>query len=347
MEEKHRRRPRYSGKYPRRFEEKYKEKDPERYAGEVQHIREKGNTPAGTHVPIMVDEILEILAIRPGETGYDATLGYGGHSERMLRALNGQGHLYATDVDPEESEKTVKRLAEKGYGPEIFTLKRMNFSRIDEVAPGKAFDFMLADLGVSSMQIDNPERGFTFREDGPLDLRMDQTSGETAAERLSELSAEEFAGMLRENADEPFAEEIAAAVKKHLKKNGPIETTRKLYTVIGEALKGVGVPEKEWKETVRKSATRTFQALRIDVNGEYEALYELLEKIPGVMNPGGRICILTFHSGEDRLVKRAFKEGLKAGIYREVSPEAIRPGKEECFSNPRARSTKLRWAIKA
>ncbi len=347
MEEKHKRRARYSGKYPRRYEEKYKELQPEKYAGAVEHILEKGMTPAGMHVPIMVDEILRFLNISPGETGYDATLGYGGHSERMLEKLGGRGHLYATDVDPIESAKTQERLAAKGYGPEIFTLRRMNFSRIDEAAPEEGFDFMLADLGVSSMQIDNPERGFTFREDGPLDLRMDPTSGVTAAERLRELSAAELSGMLRENADEPYADEIAKAVSRALRKGRKIETTRSLCDAVAEALKDAGVPEKELREAVKKSCTRTFQALRIDINGEYEALYELLEKIPSVMKPGGRIAILTFHSGEDRLVKKAFKEGLKAGIFREISQDAVRAGKEECFKNPRARSAKLRCAVRA
>ena len=347
MEEKHKRRVRYKGKYPRRFEEKYKERDPEKYAAEVAHILEKGMTPAGMHLPIMVEEILRVLAIQPGEIGYDATLGYGGHSERMLEALRGEGHLYATDLDPEESAKTVERLRAKGYGPELFTLRRMNFSRVDEVAPGTGFDFALADLGVSSMQIDNPERGFSFREDGPLDLRLDQSSGVTAAERLSELTQEELAGMLRENADEPYAEAIAAAVRKHQKKGEKIETTFALYAVVEEALRAARVPEGELRKTARKSAARTFQALRIDISGEYEALYELMEKLPAVMNPGGRIAILTFHSGEDRIVKKAFKEGLKNGLYREISAEAQRPGKEECFQNPRAHSAKLRFAILA
>ena len=189
MEQEHKRRVRYSGTHPRNYREKYKELNPERYQADVEKILQSGKTPAGMHIPILVDEILEFLQIHPGQIGYDATLGYGGHTRRMLEQLQGQGHLYATDVDSVESEKTRSRLAALGYGPEILTIRHMNFADVDQVAPGVQFDFVLADLGVSSMQIDNPERGFTFKYDGPLDLRLDPASGVTAAERLRELDA--------------------------------------------------------------------------------------------------------------------------------------------------------------
>lgn len=339
-QQQHKRRPRYKGTHPRRFEDKYKELNPEKYREDVDKIISQGKTPAGMHIPIMVEEILEVLKIQPGEVGYDATLGYGGHSSRMLAALQGQGHLFATDVDPIESEKTRQRLADMGFGPEMLTIKRMNFANLDQVSPDRKFDFVLADLGVSSMQIDNPQRGFTFKQDGPLDLRLDPTSGVTAAQRLLELSQDELAAMLEENSDEPYADEIAQAICRNL----PIDTTRQLYTVIENALSFL--PQKSRKQEVRKSCQRTFQALRIDVNSEFEVLYAFLEKLPGVLNPGARVAILTFHSGEDRLVKKAFKGGLREGLYSSISDGVIRPSAEECFRNSRAHSTKLRWAIK-
>lgn len=171
----HKRRVRYKGKYPRKFEEKYKELNPEKYKDTIEHVISKGNTPAGMHISIMVNEILDFLKIQPGETGFDATLGYGGHTKAMMECLHGEGHMYATDVDPEESAKTRKRLAEQGFGEDILTVKLQNFCTIDEIAKeAGGFDFILADLGVSSMQIDNPKRGFSFRADGPLDLRLNQ-----------------------------------------------------------------------------------------------------------------------------------------------------------------------------
>ena len=345
MEQEHKRRVRYKGTHPRRFEEKYKELNPQKYQGDVEKIIQSGKTPAGMHISIMVNEILDFLQIQPGQVGLDATLGYGGHTRRMLEKLEGQGHMYATDVDPIESEKTRKRLADLGFGPEILTIKRMNFANLDQVAPDQQFDFILADLGVSSMQIDNPERGFTFKQDGPLDLRLDPTSGVSAAERLRELSREELEALLVENSDEPYADKIAKQVMKVFKKRGTIETTRELAAVIEEALSFL--PEQERKEEVKKSCQRTFQALRIDVNSEFEVLYSFLEKLPKVLKSGGRVAVLTFHSGEDRLVKKAFRQYQREGVYSEVCEDVIRPSAQECFQNPRARSTKMRWAIKA
>jgi len=345
MEQEHKRRVRYKGTHPRNYREKYKELNPEKYQGDVEKIIKSGKTPAGMHISIMVNEILEFLDIQPGQIGYDATLGYGGHSQKMLEKLQGKGHLYATDVDPIESEKTRKRLESLGYGPELLTIKRMNFARLDEVAPDEKFDFVLADLGVSSMQIDNPERGFTFKYDGPLDLRLDPTSGVSAAERLRELDQEELAAMLVENSDEPYADRIAKAIMQVYKRGGTIETTKQLASIIEGALSFLSPKEK--KETVKKSCQRCFQALRIDVNSEFEVLYDFLDKLPGVLKSGGRVAVLTFHSGEDRLVKKAFKQGLKEGIFSEIAEDVIRPSAEECFQNPRAKSTKMRWAIKA
>jgi 16S rRNA (cytosine1402-N4)-methyltransferase len=345
MEQPHKRRVRYSGTHPRSYAERYKEHDPERYKQDVAHILQKGKTPAGMHIPICVEEILAFFQVQPGQIGLDATLGYGGHTSRLLQALQGQGHLYATDVDPIESEKTRARLAAQGYGPEILTIRRMNFARLDEVAPGVQFDFVLADLGVSSMQIDDPARGFTFKQDGPLDLRLDPTAGVPAAQRLAELDREEIAAMLVENADEPYSEEISRAIIKARKQGQPLETTRQLADCVTSALSFL--PPKERKEAAKKSCQRTFQALRIDVNSEYEVLYAFLEKLPAVLKPGGKVAVLTFHSGEDRLVKKSFRALCREGVYAEVAKEVIRPSPEECFRNSRAKSTKMRWAIKA
>ena len=345
MEEQHKRRVRYKGTHPRSFQEKYKELNPEKYGTDVQKIIDSGKTPAGMHISIMVEEILEVLDIQPGQVGLDATLGYGGHTRAMLEKLQGRGHMYATDVDPIESEKTKRRLAEAGYGEDILTIRRMNFAQLDQVAPGEKFDFILADLGVSSMQIDDPSRGFTFKADGPLDLRLDPTSGVTAAQRLRELDEEELAAMLVENADEPYAERIARAVMRFYERGEAIETTRQLYSVIEGALSFLS--PKERKEAVKKSCQRTFQALRIDVNSEFEVLYEFLEKLPTVLKSEGRAAILTFHSGEDRLVKKAFKQHFREGLYSEICEDVVRPSAQECFRNPRAKSTKLRWAVRS
>ena len=347
MEEKqHKRRVRYSGTHPRTYKEKYKEHQPEKYADTISKVISKGSTPAGMHISIMVKEILDFLDIKPGQQGLDATLGYGGHTKEMLKSLNGEGHIYGLDVDPIESAKTKERLEKQGFGEDVLTVKLMNFKDIDKVAEeaGK-FDFILADLGVSSMQIDNPERGFSYKVEGPLDLRLNPQKGISAAERIRNISAEELTGMLIENADEPYAEEIADAVVTRQKRGEKIVTTKDLQRVIEEALSFL--PKGEQKEAVKKSCQRTFQALRIDVNQEYEVLYEFLEKLPRVLASGGRVAILTFHSGEDRLVKKSFKRFLKEGEYAEVSKDVIRPSQEECVKNPRARSTKMRWAIKA
>ena len=242
--------------------------------------------------------------------------------------------------------KTKERLASFGFDEKILTIKQTNFANIDEVSEeaGK-FDFVLADLGVSSMQIDHPDRGFSYKVDAPLDLRLDPEHGVSAAERLNELSTDDFIGMMIDTADEPYAVEIARTVMQWKKKGRPVKTTVDLKNAIEEALKKV--PEKERKEAVKKSCARVFQALRIDVNSEFEVLYSFLEKLPDILNPGARVAILTFHSGEDRLVKKSFKELKKTGVYSEIAEEVIRPSAEECHRNPRAKSTKLRYAIKA
>ena len=341
----HKRRVRYSGTHPKRFEEKYKEQNPEKYADTVEKVIKKGSTPAGMHISICVNEILDFLDIRPGMQGLDATLGYGGHTTEMLKKLEGQGHMYGLDVDPIEIVKTKARLKERGFDEDILTVKQMNFADIDKLVPETGlFDFVLADLGVSSMQIDNPKRGFSFKVDGPLDLRLNQQKGISAAERLDTIGREELAGMLYENSDEPYCEELAKAITDEIHKGRRVDTTTRLREIIEKTLDFL--PEKEKKETIKKTCQRVFQALRIDVNQEFEVLYEFMEKLPGALKPGGRAAILTFHSGEDKLVKAALKEGYRAGVYSAYSKDVVRPSAEECVRNPRARSTKMRWAVR-
>lgn len=387
----HKRRVRYKGTHPRTFEEKYKEHDPEKYADTVARVIEKGSTPAGMHIPIMVKEILDFLQIRPGQRGLDATLGYGGHTRKMLEKLTEmsgtseltdevyikddaqtkddswenpadnsennseevfrrkvpEGHLYALDVDPIEIVKTGERLQKAGYGEEILTILQQNFANLETVAKEYGpFDFMLADLGVSSMQIDDPKRGFSYKADGPLDLRLDPQHGIPASQRLRELNREELIGMLVENSDEPYAEQIASEICKTFKKGGSMDTTTALREAIERAL--CFLPEnKEKKDILKKTCQRVFQALRIDVNSEFEVLEAFLNALPEALADGGRVAILTFHSGEDRLVKKAFQQYYREGIFEEIATDVVRPTAEECRQNGRARSTKMRWAIRA
>lgn len=345
-EQKHQRRIRYKGTHPKSFKEKYKEHQPDKYADAVEKAIQRGSTPAGMHISIAVKEILEFLQIQPGQIGMDATLGYGGHTLEMLKCLDGKGHIFATDVDPIESVKTQERLAAKGFGPEILTIKHMNFSQIDElVAESGPFNFILADLGVSSMQIDNPDRGFTYKREGPLDLRLNPEKGISAAERLKEIDQDELEGLLIENSDEPHAERLAKAIVSSIKKGQPVETTTQLQNIIKNSLSFL--PQKDRENEIKKCCARVFQALRIDVNQEFEVLYEFLEKLPHALAPGGRVAILSFHSGEDRLVKKSFQRYLREGLYSDAAPSPIKPSAEECAINTRARSTKMRWAIKA
>ncbi|HYE81759.1 MAG TPA: 16S rRNA (cytosine(1402)-N(4))-methyltransferase RsmH [Clostridia bacterium] len=346
QEQKHQRRIRYKGTHPKSYKEKYKELQPEKYADTVAKVIQKGSTPAGMHRSICVKEILEFLQITPGQIGLDATLGYGGHTLEMLKCLNSKGHLYAIDVDPIELPRTRERLERLGYGSEFLTIKHMNFSQIDQITfESGPLNFVLADLGVSSMQIDNPERGFSFKREGPLDLRLNPKRGKSAAARLKTISVDELQGMLIENADEPHSAAIARAIISEIKKGIDISTTTQLKQIIKDALKFI--PEKNKDDEIKKSCQRCFQALRIDVNNEFEMLYEFLEKLPAALARGGRVAILSFHSGEDRLVKKSFQHFFREGIYREIAPGPILPSSEECNTNSRARSAKLRWAIKA
>lgn len=357
MEEKqqdatpHKRRVRYRGTHPRKFSEKYKELNPEKYGDTIEKVIRKGSTPAGMHISIMVREILDFLQIKPGQKGLDATLGYGGHTRKMLEQLQGEGHIWALDVDPIESQKTKKRLADAGFCEDVLSVKWMNFADIDQVAEESGgFDFVLADLGVSSMQIDNPERGFSYKNDGPLDLRLNPEKGQPASVRLGEMTQEEMEGMFVENSDEPYAYEISSAIVREQKKGQTMDTTTRLRNLIEEVLRAQPevkrMSKQEQKDLLKKTCQRVFQAIRIDINSEFEVLDAFLEKLPNALLPGGRVAVLTFHSGEDRMVKKSFKRLAKQGVYSEVAKDVIRPSAEECRQNGRARSTKLRWAIK-
>jgi 16S rRNA (cytosine1402-N4)-methyltransferase len=316
----HRRRPRYRGKNPRRFEEKYKERDPSRYAATVAKVLAAGKTPAGMHRPIMVEEILEVLAPKPGEVAVDCTVGYGGHAREILQRVLPGGRLIGLDADPIELPKTAARLAGEG-----FTAHRSNFAGLPKVLAAEGLtgaDLILADLGVSSMQLDDPARGFTMKWEGPLDMRMNPHRGQPASVLLQKISPPKLAALLRANADEPNADRLAAQLA-----GKTFPTTRQLAKAIGEDV-----------DTVR----RVFQALRIAVNDEFGALDNFLRVLPACLNPGGRVAILTFHSGEDRRVKKAFA----GGDYSAFSEEVIRPTPEERRDNPRSAPAKLRWARK-
>ena len=332
----HKRRPRYKGRNPSRFEEKYKERDPERFADTVAKVLTSGKTPAGTHRPIMVAEILEVLAPRPGEVAADCTLGYGGHAEQFAARLQPGGKLLGLDADPIELPRAEARLLARGFGPEIFTAYRSNFAglpRILSQAGLDGADLVLADLGVSSMQLDDPARGFSMKHEGPLDLRMNPRRGQPASRFLARIGAEKLAALLVENADEPHAAALASALAGSV-----FATTTSLAAAVQRALPPVSREESDL------SVRRVFQALRIAVNDEFSALDTFLRNLPGCLNADGRVAILTFHSGEDRRVKKSFEAGLRDGCYAKIAPEAIRPTLEERRSNPRATPAKLRWA---
>jgi len=347
----HKRRPRYRGNHPRRFEEKYKEHDPKRYAETVAKVMASGKTPAGMHRSIMVTEILEVLAPQPGEIAVDATLGYGGHTQEILPKLAPGGRLLGLDADPIELPKTEARLRTLGFGPEVFTAHRSNFAGLPQVlaaffsslAPSdgervgvRGADIILADLGVSSMQIDDPTRGFSVKLDGPLDMRMNPQRGQSAAALLQRIKPDALAELLIENADEPHATTLAPALA-----GKSFTSTRALSEAIRTTLPRLN------KEDSDLTVRRVFQALRIAVNDEFSALETLLRQLPACLNPGGRVAILTFHSGEDRRVKKAFEAGERDGLYTEIAPEVIRPTPAERNTNPRSGPAKLRWAKRA
>lgn len=334
----HRRRRRYPGKHPRRFDDKYKERDPTRHADTVARVMASGKTPAGMHRPIMVAEIMEVLAPQPGQVVVDATLGYGGHARELLARIQPGGRLFGLDADPLELPKAEARLREAGFGAETFLAVRSNFAGLPQVLARAGLagaDCLLADLGVSSMQIDDPARGFSIKGGGPLDMRMNPQRGYPASALLRKITPADLAGLLRENADEPLADILGEALAGR---------TFRATDELGAAVRAAATGGEA--EQIELSVRRVFQALRIAVNDEFKALETLLRHLPAWLNPGGRVAILTFHSGEDRRVKKSFEAGLRSGQYAEISPEVIRASVGERRDNPRSTSAKLRWARK-
>jgi 16S rRNA (cytosine1402-N4)-methyltransferase len=334
----HKRRVRYAGKHPRRFEEKYKEHQPAKYTETVAKVLASGKTPAGMHRPIMVTEILEALDPKPGEVAVDCTLGFGGHAQELLRSILPGGRLLGLDADPIELPKAEARLRGLGFGEDVFTARRSNFAGLPQAlwdAQIKGTDLILADLGVSSMQLDDPGRGFSLKHEGPLDMRMNPQRGQPASALLHRIHANALQTLLTENADEPHAAALASALAGKL-----FSTT----TALAKAIKGT-LPRLN-AEDAADSIRRVFQALRIAVNDEFSALETLLRLLPSCLNPGGRAAVLTFHSGEDRRVKKSFEAGQREGIYAVIS-EVVRPGAEERRANPRCASAKMRWARRA
>jgi len=335
------RRKRYSGKNPRRFEDKYKEHDPARHADTIGKVLASGKTPAGMHVPIMVEECLDALRLEPAQVGIDATLGFGGHAREILSRISPGGQLIGLDLDPLEQPKTEARLRALGHGPDAFIAVHSNYAGIRKVLDAQgieAVDFIFADLGCSSMQFDDPSRGFTFKTDGPLDMRMNPQRGISAAEWLVKVKAPKLAVVLQENSDEPHADEIAdvLAGKK-------FSGTRKLADAIRQLPAVARMDEERSDLTVR----RVFQAIRIAVNEEFSSLDAFLRLLPACLKPGGRVGVLTFHSGEDRRVKKAFQAGERDGSYSETSDGVVVASANERRNNPRSAPAKLRWAVRA
>ena len=339
----HTRRRRYPGRNPRDFHDKYKELNPEQYPADVEKVLASGRTPAGTHRPIMVDEVLRCLRPGAGEVAVDCTLGGGGHARAILDRVRPGGRVIGLDVDPLELPRTETRLRAAGFGPDVFVARHANFAGLPKVLAAEGLtrvDLILADLGVSSMQFDNPDRGFSYKGVGPFDMRMNPLRGESAAQLIARSSEEELARLLDENADEPHAHLVARLLKQQ-----PFDTThavdRLLRAGLTTALPRLAKPD------VKMSIRRTFQALRIAVNDEFSALEALLRSLPHCLAPGGRVAILTFHSGEDRRVKKAFQAGHRGRLFSAVADEVIRSTKEETFANRRASAAKLRWAVRA
>lgn len=341
----HRRRKRYKSTHPRTFEEKYKElaSDPDALA----KAKARGSTPAGAHLPIMVPEVLKALAPLAGAKVLDCTLGWGGHAAELARAAGPDGTVIGLDRDGEELARAAARLRAAGvtiaarradYAGALQVLRELGLDGVDA---------LLADLGVSSMQLDRPERGMSFKTDGPLDMRMDRSRGRTAAEWLAAASEAELADVLTRFGDEPDAAKIAAALAALAARGRAPKTTAELAAAVGAA-KGLGAGRFVKKDaSARHPAARTFQALRIAVNSERESLAALLRDLPSLLRPGGRAALLTFHSGEETLVRAALRAQADAGLWRLPLAEPLKPPPEEVRENPRARSARLWRAVRA
>lgn len=313
--------------------------------------RGRRSTPPGAHRPVMLDEVLAILDPRPGEVAVDCTLGFAGHSAELLRRVGPTGKLIALDLDAANLLPAREKLAAISSSFELHHANFAGFPAALAAAGLDGCDCLVADLGMSSIQVDDPDRGFSFMRDGPLDMRMDRTRGRTAAELLNSLSSDDLAAAFRELGDEPDAERIAQAIVRR-RATKRLERTRELMDLVMDAapvrvnphpMKGEPTPR---QQKIRPTA-RVFQALRILVNRELANLQELLRVLPWCLRPGGRAAIISFHSGEDRLVKAAFKDGQRTGDYERISEEPARPSFGERTDNPRARSAKLRWAVRS
>ena len=338
-----RRRVRYRGSHPRSYDEKYKERDLSAHPDLQARLHAKGQTPAGMHIPVLAAEVIEVLAPRSGEVVADCTVGYGGHALEFMRRIGPTGQLVGFDVDQDELVKTGQRLNQESTP---VSLHHSNFAGLAKVLGPEGlqgYDIIFADLGVSSMQIDNPQRGISYRHEGPLDMRLDKRLQQTAADLLAQLSEQELADAFSELADEPDSEQIARCIVEQRTVTA-IERTSQLTELLMEVK---GITASQWRRQqgqILHPAARTFQALRILLNGELDVLKELLRLAPYCLRPGGRIGIISFHSGEDRLVKRAFRDGVRDGTYDRAAPEVIVPQAEERAYNARCASAKLRWA---
>lgn len=309
-------------------------------------FRGRRSTPAGEHRPVLLDEVLSALDVRPGAIIVDSTAGWAGHSVELLRRAGPEGRLIGLDLDAENLPRARERLTAAGLP---FGLHHGNFAALPTILAAEGINSVqavLADLGMSSMQVDDTERGFSYVRDGPLDMRMDRTRGRSAADLLKTISEEELARALHDYGDEPEAERVAALLVETARQ-GRLQRTIDVSRLLIEA---ANEGKKEWRlhpapgKWNLHPAARTFQALRILVNRELANLEHLLRVLPTILRAGGRAAIISFHSGEDRLVKTAFRNGMQAGVYEEASAEPIRPGYAERTANPRSRSAKLRWA---
>jgi 16S rRNA (cytosine1402-N4)-methyltransferase len=341
----HRRRIRYSGTHPKRFAEKYKEHAIDEHPELLEHLRDKGKTPAGTHIPIMTEKILAALTPSPGESAVDCTLGYGGHAAAFLERIGPSGTLIGLDIDGTELTRTKKRLSSH---PGTLRIYRCNFAGLGGILQKRDWMALISSLPIWRIQYADRQsaRGLSYKHDGPLDMRMDDRRPKTAADLLATLDEGKLSEALRELADEPDHAAIARDIVD-ARQTAPLTRIAQLVELI-LAVKGLTL--KDWKRQVCKTpgllhpAARTFQALRMLVNDELGALKSLLRAAPYCLRPGGRIGIISFHSGEDRLVKKAFAEGLREGFYKTAASEVIVSDRDEIDANPRSRSAKFRWA---
>jgi 16S rRNA (cytosine1402-N4)-methyltransferase len=345
---KHRRRPRYSGTHPKTFQQKYKEHNISAYPQFREHLLAKGKTPAGSHLPVLTNEIIACLAPKPGEIVVDCTVGYGGHACEFLKRIGPTGKLIALDVDNTQLQRTRLRVSAENIPVSFHHTNFAGIAKVLKIENLAACDIIFADLGVSSMQIDNPDRGFSYKLNGPLDMRMDDRLKQTAADLLNTLPEEKLSAALLELADEPDHRKIARLIVNRRAEQSFTQTSQ-LVDVVFYAK---GIIKKTWQKNRRVSkspslhpAALTFQALRILVNDEIGCLKELLRLAPYCLRPAGRIGIISFHSGEDRIVKHAFREGLRSGIYASISETPITPQPAEIHANPRSSSAKFRFAV--